>query len=400
MAVHQTTPRAWTRDEIELVELVVARCWESLERTRAARSLRQSEQRLRFMAEAMPQKIFTATASGEVDYVNPQWTEFTGRDFAELTGWGWMRLVHEEDREENLLRWKRSLATGEPFQIEHRFLRRDGNYRWHLTRARAMQDASGRILLWIGSNTEIEDQKQAEEKLEQTVAERTARLRDTIEELEAFSYSIAHDMRAPLRAMAGFSDILLEEHAQSLDQHGQDYLRRIAAAAGRMDRLIQDVLDYSRIMRGPSTLEPVQIDPLLHSIVETYPLFAPDKATIKLGGPFPPVLGNEAMLTQVFSNLLGNAVKFVAAGTKPSIQVWAEPHADRIRLFFRDNGIGIDASQQEKIFRIFEQADVSYGGTGIGLSIVKKAAERMGGSVGLSSKRGEGSTFWIELLTA
>jgi len=400
MAVHQTTPRTWSPDDIRLVELVVARCWESLERARASHSLRQSEQRLRFMAEAMPQKIFTASAKGEVNYVNPQWSEFTGVPPDQLVEWGWLELVHTEDRIGNVRLWKLSVETGKPFQIEHRFLRHDGAYRWHLTRAHAMKDADGSVLFWIGSSTDIEDQKQAEEILEHTVAARTAELQETIGELEAFSYSIAHDMRAPLRALEGFSDILLTEHAHQVDATAQGYLRRIAAAASRMDKLIQDVLNYSRIMRGPLPLASVPVGPLIRGITDTYPLLAPDKADIVIDGALPVLLGNEAMLTQVFSNLLGNAVKFVIPGVKPRVRVWAEPHETRVRVVFQDNGIGIESSQHEKIFTIFEQVVPSYGGTGIGLSIVKKAVERMGGRVGLKSAPGEGSVFWVELRPA
>ncbi len=400
MAVHQTASRVWTREEIQLVELVVARCWESLERARAARSLRQSEKQLRFMAESMPQKIFTTDASGAVDYVNPQWMEFSGRDRREFFNRGWLDFIHPDERAENSRRWKHAVETGEPFKIEHRFRRHDGEYRWHLTRARPMRDPSGRILLWIGSVTDIEDQKQAKEKLEQTVTARTAELREIIGELEAFSYSIAHDLRAPLRALQGFSEILLTEHARQLDAEGLDFLRRIATAAERMDKLINDVLTYSRAVRGDSSLERIQLEPLLRSIVETYPMFVPQKADVVLQGSFPAVLGNEAMLTQIFSNLLGNAVKFVGPNVKPRIRVWVEPVGGRIRLFFRDNGIGIEPEKHRDIFRIFEQADRSYGGTGIGLSIVKKAVERMGGDVGVSSEPGRGSTFWIDLQQA
>lgn len=398
MSVHQAEPRAWLADDVELLQLVAARCWESVERVRTVRSLQASEQRLRFMAESMPQKIFTARPDGRVDYVNAQWLEFTGRTLAELTDpVCWKDVVHPDDLEENLRCWQRALETGEPLQVEHRIRRHDGEYRWHLARAQPMRDQSGRLLLWIGSNTEIEEQKRAEEQLERTVAERTARLRETIGELEAFSYSIAHDMRAPLRSLKGFSEILLSEHDAQLDPEGRGYLRRIAAAAGRMDKLIQDVLDYSRIVRGELALEPVDVAQLVRSIIETYPSFAEDRVDIILQEPIPAVRGNEAMLTQIFSNLLGNAVKFVAPGVRPEISIWAETRDGCVRLFVRDNGIGVPSHQHERIFKIFQQGELGYGGTGIGLAIVKKAAERMGGRVGLESRRGAGSTFWVDV---
>ncbi len=134
---------------------------EEAERSEAA--LRESEERFRFMAESMPQKIFTAKPSGEVDYFNQEWTEFTGLSFDQIRDWGWTQFIHPDDVEENVRAWQHSICTGEPFQFEHRFRRADGAYRWHLSRARAMRDAEGSVLMWIGSNTEIDDQKRAEE---------------------------------------------------------------------------------------------------------------------------------------------------------------------------------------------------------------------------------------------
>lgn len=400
MAVHQTQPRPWTQDEIDLVEMVVARCWESLERARVFRSLEENEQRLRFMADSMPQKIFTADSSGGVDFVNPAWVEYLGRPAEDVFGWAWLQYVHPDDRAPSKLQWESCVASGQPFQCEHRFRRHDGDYRWHLTRAQALRDAEGRIGMWLGSNTEIEEQKRIEEELERSVAERTAKLRDTIGELEAFSYSIAHDMRAPLRSLYGFSDVLLTEHAHRLDCEGQEYLRRIHAAAARMDRLIQDVLNYSRIVRGEARLYRIDLNVLLRGILETYPMFGANQADIRIEEPIPAVMGNEAMLTQIFSNLLGNAVKFVRPGAKPAITVSASVEGDSVRVAVRDNGIGIAQDQHQKIFEIFQQAETTYGGTGIGLAIVKKAVERMGGRVGVISVPGDGSTFWIEVQRA
>ena len=400
MAVHQTTPRTWTRDEIALVELVVARCWESLERARAHRKLRDREERLRFMAEMMPQKLFTAQATGEIDYVNPQWRAYTGVPLSDFLGWRWLRYVHQEDRNENLRRWHASLQDGHAFECEHRFRRHDGRYRWHLTRARPMRDERGNIVMWIGSTTDIEGQKRAEEDLEQVVIERTAQLRETIGELEAFSYSVAHDLRAPLRSLQGFSDILLDEHAHQLAPDGQEFLRRISNAASRMDKLVQDVLNYSRVVRADLPIEDIPLEPLVRSIVATYPQFTTDRAKIEIVTPLPTVRGNEAMLTQAISNLLGNAVKFVRLGERPHVRIWGEIRDGLGILHVRDNGIGIAPDQQQKIFDLFQQINRTYGGTGIGLAIVKKSMERLNGRVLLESSPGQGSTFSLELSLA
>jgi PAS domain S-box-containing protein len=235
--------------------------------------------------------------------------------------------------------------------------------------------------------------------LEKLVAERTARLNETIGDLETFSYSIVHDLRAPLRAMSNFATLLADECRPS-SPAAQNYVQRINTAAERMDRLIQEVLNYGKLTRSDFALTPVDVAALLRGIIETYPAFQPPHAQIEILGSLPPVLGSEAALTQCISNLLGNAVKFVEPGTAPHVRIWAESRDEVIRLCFQDNGIGIESSSHQKIFQMFQRLSKRYEGTGVGLTIVKKAAEKMGGRVGLESEPGQGSTFWLELLPA
>jgi PAS domain S-box-containing protein len=238
------------------------------------------------------------------------------------------------------------------------------------------------------------------QQLETRVRERTAELQETVSELESFSYSISHDMRAPLRAMQSFAQILAEECGGQVGAEGKDYIRRIIGASDRMDRLIQDVLTYSRVSRTELTLEPIDAEKLLDGILESYPQFNTPRAQIEIRRPIPRVLANEAALIQCLSNLIGNAIKFVAPGTLPRVEIWSETNQQRVRIFVRDNGIGIEPEAHEKIFHIFHQLDRRYEGTGIGLSVVRKAAERMGGSVGLKSELNRGSTFHLELALA
>jgi PAS domain S-box-containing protein len=241
--------------------------------------------------------------------------------------------------------------------------------------------------------------REARDNLEKLVQERTAKLHETIGELEAFSYSIVHDMRSPLRSMQGFAQLLIDECAPLTATSGK-YVQRIIRAARRMDRLIQDVLSYSQVVRSEFPLERIEVGTLFREILESYPQFEPPKAEIHLDGAFPIVWGNEAALTQCISNLLGNAVKFVDPGVTPKVRVWSEAHSKEVRLFFKDNGIGIEKHAHEKIFQMFQRLTKSYEGTGIGLAIVQKTIRRMGGRVGLESEPGKGSTFWLELKLA
>ena len=250
---------------------------------------------------------------------------------------------------------------------------------------------------------DITERKKMQHTLERLVDERTAKLRETVGELESFSYSIAHDMRAPLRAMQGFSHILEQEYGERIGD-GKEYLRRISSSANRLDALIQDVLDYSKIVRADLPLQPVKTATFIREIVESYPNLHPARANIRVQDPIPPVVANPAALTQVVSNLLGNAVKFVSPGTKPEVRVRADPAAmdGRVRIWFEDNGIGIRREVQDRIFLMFQRlnAPAQYEGTGIGLTIARKAIERMGGNIGVESEPDKGSRFWIELKRA
>jgi signal transduction histidine kinase len=200
--------------------------------------------------------------------------------------------------------------------------------------------------------------------------------------------------------MQSFASILATECGDGVGEDGREYIRRIVGASERMDRLIQDVLVYSRISRNEIPVERIELGPFVAGILESYPQFSSANADFDIVQPLGAVSANAAALTQCVSNLLGNAIKFVAPGVKPAIRIWTEREGARVKLFIRDNGLGIDPAVHEKIFGIFYQVDARRGGTGIGLAVVRKAAERMGGRVGLVSAAGQGSTFSLELPAA
>src|SRR5581483_7165640 len=231
------------------------------------------------------------------------------------------------------------------------------------------------------------------------VAERTQNLRTTNEQLEAFVYSIAHDLRTPLRAMIGYSQLLTDDFAANLDGTALHLLRRIQASAEFMDKLLLDLLAYGRTARAEIQLERVEVAKVWDTAgFQCSTQIEQSRAQIETAGPLPVVCANEATLGQVLANLLSNAIKFVAAGVQPRVRFWSEDRGGTARLWLEDNGIGIPAEQRERVFRVFERLHgARYPGTGVGLSIVRKGVERMGGRVGLDTQPGKGSRFWIEL---
>lgn len=390
------------------------------ERREMENALRESEERFRQLADSMPQIVWTARADGEMDYFNRRWQEYAGSATGGTGHESFLACVHPDDHARRRELWAACVRSGEPFQIEYRLRRAaDGAYRWYLGRALAQRDDAGRIVRWIGTCTEIHEfklmrdelqQAQAQlqahaSQLEEKVAERTASLREAIAQMEEFSYSVSHDLRSPLRAMNAYAQALVEDYGGQLDDTARDHLARIQRASRRMEQLTHDVLTYSRLGRAEIALVRVPLLPLLRDVLQQYAELQPAVADVEIVEPLADVWAHETSLGQCLANLLTNAAKFVAPGVRPRIRVWTEPAgaaaapAPRVRLWIADNGIGIDPRHHERLFRVFERVSPSknYDGTGIGLAIVRRAAEKMGGGCGVESDGKNGSRFWIEL---
>jgi signal transduction histidine kinase len=242
--------------------------------------------------------------------------------------------------------------------------------------------------------------QQARDELERRVRARTAELEEAMREMESFAYSMSHDLRAPLRAMHGFSQALIEEYSTALDAKGRDYAGRIGAAAARMDSLIQDLLAYGRLSHEQIAPEPILLPEVVSDVLKQLAMEIRERrAEVRVEEPLPRVRAHRVTLGQVLTNLVTNALKFVAPGTEPRVRLRAERRDGRVRLWVEDNGIGVDPRHHERIFRVFERLHrvEDYPGTGIGLAIVRKGMERMEGAAGVESEPGRGSRFWIEL---
>lgn len=238
------------------------------------------------------------------------------------------------------------------------------------------------------------------EELEGRVAERTAKLAATVEALKGLLYHIAHNLRAPLRAMEGYTTVLMGEYAPKLDATAQDYSRHICDAARRMDELISDLLEYGRLGHVELQLAKVHLQPVAERALFRLAYEIKIKqAEVKVAGPLPEVWANAEVLEQVLTSLTENALKFVAPGVTPRVQIRAERRGGKVRVWLEDNGVGIEPQYHRRIFGVFETLYPrrGYEGTGMGLAIVKQGVQRMGGEVGLESRLGAGSRFWLEL---
>jgi PAS domain S-box-containing protein len=379
------------------------------QRKQAEAALSASEERFRTIADNIAQLAWTADKLGHATWYNRRWYDYTGTTFEVMKDRGWESVQHPDHVERVKAKLESTLQRGEPWEDTFPLRGRDGRHRWYLSRAVPIRDPAGNIRCWFGTNTDISELLETREALakshddlENRVRERTASLEQAIAQMEEFSYSVSHDLRGPVRAMSGYAQAVLEDYGKQLDARGRDYLDRIIRGSSRMQRLIHDVLTYSRLARCEIQLQPVALQKLLPDIIQQYPEMQAPRAEISFREPLAPVIAHEASLTQAISNLLSNGVKFVAPRTTPKLQIWTQIRNGMTRLWIEDNGIGIQPQHQRRLFGMFERVhqDKTYDGTGIGLAIVRKAVERMGGCVGVESDGLTGSSFWIDLPTA
>ena len=355
------------------------------ERKQVEEALRASEQRLRFVLDSMPQKVVTTRTDGGVDYFNPQWSDFAGLPLEQFSNGGWKQIVHPDDLAETIRVWQNAVATGEVVVREQRLRRADGEYRWHLSRTVPMRDAAGKVVLWVGSSTDIHESKEAGHRKDEFLA------------------MLAHELRNPLAPIRNMLEVM--QRADGNRDLIQPALGTMERQLRHMTRLIDDLLDASRISQGKIGLrrEKVELTSIVRQVVEaSRPYYETAQQELTVALPTQPVYvdADPVRLAQVFGNLLHNASKFSRRGGRVALA--GELQGGDVAIAVRDSGIGIPAALLPRVFELFTQGDQTlertHGGLGIGLTLVRRLVELHGGSVQAASEGVDrGSEFVVRL---
>jgi PAS domain S-box-containing protein len=360
---------------------------------RARMGLALEEQRavqhMAALVEASNDAIFSTRLDGTILSWNRGAERLFGYGAEEIEG-GSLSLLSPPAQSAELRESLAGLARGQTLVGHETTCRRkDGRLVQVSVTISPIRDAPGHVTAGSVVARDITEQKRTEEAL-----------RDVNHELDTFASTVSHDLRSPLRQLAGLVEALVEDYGDALDEPGRRLARRLSSVASRMDALTQRLLDYSRVSRVALPLGPVGLDEIVHdACAQLAEEIRFRDARVKISPRLPSVIAHESTLAHVIGNLLSNAIKYVEPDVRPMIRVWAEERGEWTRLWVEDNGLGIEPRFHERIFHPFErlQGFDAYAGTGLGLAIVKKGVERMGGRAGVESEFRQGSRFWVEL---
>ena len=335
----------------------------------------------------MPQKVFTATHIGDIDYFNQLWMDYTGATIEQLKGSGWLLFVHPDCMEETVRRWRHCVETGEQFHLVHRFRRADGAYRWHLTLAQSMRTARGAISMWIGSSTDIQEQKETEQEL-----------RRANDDLNQFAFAASHDLQEPLRMITSYSQLLIKEYGANLQGDASMFVDFITKGVKQMQELLNDLLSFSQIgSKSGESHELVDLNVVVETVRRNLGMAIEDSGAVISITELPSVLGHNARFVQLFQNLIGNGIKYHGA-QPPQIDVSVQQKGLEWRFAVADNGMGIEPEYFQTIFGVFKRLHGrAIPGTGIGLAICQRVVERCGGRIWVESQVGSGATFYFTL---
>lgn len=357
---------------------------------RTQHELRESEQRFRELAENMSQFAWMARPDGYIFWYNRRWFEYTGTNLEQMRGWGWRSVHHPDHVDRVSTGFAQAINNGEPWEDTFPLRAADGSFRWFLSRAVPIRDDQQRIIRWFGTNTDITHQLEIEREL-----------RRANHDLEQFAYSASHDLQAPLRNIAIYSQLLERDYAPHLDTRGVSILQNIVGGAVKMSSLIADLLAYSRAgARDQGPLELIRPSEVLDSVLTDLEQMIRETGASITFDPIPDLYIRPAHLHSLFQNLIGNALKYRKPDLAPHVHITGRSHANSCQISITDNGIGIDPAYQNTVFGIFKRLHSDshgYPGTGIGLAICQRIVDSYGGRIWFLSEPGAGSTFHFTL---
>lgn len=392
-------------------QLVAGMSLDLSEQKRAEAALRESEARFRHLADTAPVLIWMSDTTKLCNYFNKTWLDFTGRTMEQELGNGWAEGVHPDDFQRCLDTYTSSFDARREFKMEYRLRRFDGEYRWLLDHGIPRYTPEGEFLGYIGSCIEIHDRKQAEEQirhlneeLEYRVKQRTEQLQATNKELEAFSYSVSHDLRAPLRHINGFVDLLQKRIGTSpaLDKTSHHYLKTISDTTKEAGKLVDDLLSFSRMGRTEMRLTTIDLNQLLQEVRRDMQQDIDGRNIDWQIDSLPIVQADPTMLRLVLRNLVENAVKYTLPRTQAKIQINSTCADHETIICVRDNGVGFDMQYVNKLFGVFQRLHTNeqFEGTGIGLANVQRIIHRHSGRVWAEAELDRGAAFYFSLPNA
>ncbi len=376
------------------------------EQMRAQAALQESEARFRNMADHAPVMLWVTDPSSACIYLSKGWYDFTGHTKETGLGHGWLSAVHPDDAKRAEAVFIDANARQAPFRLDYRLRRKDGEYRWAIDSAAPRLGPAGEFLGYIGSVIDITERKLAEEAvrqlnedLERRVQERTNELREAIGELESFSYSVSHDLRAPLRHITGFTQLLQRRSGAALDPTAQQFLKTISDAATQGGKLVDDLLAFSRTSRTELKKTSVALGDLVAEVRRELVLDAEGRQIEWRVAELPRVQGDPSLLRIVLKNLLSNALKYTRPRPKVVIEVGARPEGNEIHVWVKDNGVGFEMKYVDRLFGVFQRLHTieEFEGTGIGLANVRRIITRHGGRAWAEGQLGVGATLHFTL---
>ncbi|MBB5395505.1 ATP-binding protein [Mucilaginibacter sp. AK015] len=341
-----------------------------------------SREHFKLLTNNIVQMTWTNLPDGNVNSYNQRWYDYTGKDFETTGGLGWKELIHPDDLKMTIEKYTHSLATGEMFEVENRYKRHDGVYRWHLNRAQPLKNDKGEIIFWVGTATDIEDQKREMDRKDEFIG------------------IASHELKTPLTSLKGYLQLIAGYKKEQLPPIITQYINKAGVSINKLQSLINDLLDVSKIKAGrlEYSLNDVNITELVNQCVENaehvYSSYIFEK---QIEGDLI-VKGNNERLEQVLMNLINNAVKY--SQNDKNVLITVKKNNNKARVSVTDHGIGLSQPQQTRIFERFyrvEDRKNMTSGLGMGLYISQEIISNHNGTIGVDSETGQGSTFYFEL---